>query len=582
MRQLSILIITLFCLSSLESNAQVAAPEFLCVSGDSLFWELPQNNCGAFNAYVIYASQNINGPYSVLSTITDPTQDAFYHEDPGVSTWYYYLESDYDCPGEAVLQSDTLDNEIPEMPIIEFVSVDGNNVNMSWTPSPSPEVIGYIISRNVPGQGTLTIDTVFVGNTYTDVNATPNLNSETYFLEALDACGNRSLITNPHRTVFLEANPPDSCRRSIELSWSVYTGWQGGINRQEVWVSKDGAPATLAATVDNTLNSVTVNAVDDQAEYCVTVRVIANDSETWVAASNEVCVFAEVVQRQSYLLATNASVNADNSVSLSWLWDADAQLAETAILRSADNNNFSDLDRSAPAQPLPNNGSYIDGSAAPDQGAVFYQIESIDECGEEVVSNAVGTIYLQAIANNTTNELNWTPFVNDQATVVSYQLYRATQSNTTLIGTFDNSTFSAVDQIDTADPEQLQACYYVEAEAALISPEDSSALTIQSRSNISCAIQDANIYVPNAFSPNADGRNDEFIPYLQYGAPEDYRMVIYDRWGGQRFISTDINQGWDGMTKGVKAPTGLYIYHLYLRQPNGTEIERTGEISLIR
>jgi len=581
MRQQHIILIALALFTGSRLSAQVEAPTFLCISGDSLFWDLPTNDCGTFNAYNIFASQNINGPFTVLASITDENQSSYYHEDPGVSTWYYYLESDYNCPGEVVLQSDTLDNEIPLMPIFESASIDGNGVVISWQDSPSPEVVGYIISRNILGQGTVTIDTVFDANSYIDNSAEPGIRSETYFIEALDACGNRSLISSPHRTIYLQITPPTECQRTIELSWSPYSGWAQGIGRQEVWISKDGAPTTLAATIDGNATTYSGEEVDDQAEYCITVRAVANESEDWVAISNEICVFADVIQRQSYLTGTNATVSANNEVSLSWIWNPDAELNERIILQSDNGSNFTEADRTTAPVVMNNTGGFNDAGANPQRGPVYYQIQTIDACGDAVTSNTIATIYLQATTVNGNNNLEWTPFINDRATVSSYLLYRVTESNTELLGTFDNNTFTAVDEVDLSNAAQLQACYFVEAEGRLLTP-DSTVVDINSRSNLSCAIQDAKIYIPNAFSPNGDGRNDEFFPYLQYGAPAEYRLTIYDRWGGQRFLSTDINQGWDGMTKGVEAPTGLYIYHLYLRQPNGTEIERTGEISLLR
>ena len=121
---------------------QVAAPAFLCVSNDTLFWEAPTNSCGPFNAYLIFASQDESGTYSQLAAITDPNQNFFIHENAGMGVWYYYLESDYDCPGQPVLQSDTLDNLIPEQARLESVSVSGTEVEVSWQPSPSPDRSG--------------------------------------------------------------------------------------------------------------------------------------------------------------------------------------------------------------------------------------------------------------------------------------------------------------------------------------------------------------------------------------------------------------------------------------------------------
>ncbi len=88
------------------------------------------------------------------------------------------------------------------------------------------------------------------------------------------------------------------------------------------------------------------------------------------------------------------------------------------------------------------------------------------------------------------------------------------------------------------------------------------------------------IYVPNAFTPNGDGIND----YLQvYGtAIASLRLVIYNQWGGQVFISTDPLKGWDGTRNGQKAPAGMYTYSLEAVMQDGKRVTKGGTFNLIR
>jgi len=69
------------------------------------------------------------------------------------------------------------------------------------------------------------------------------------------------------------------------------------------------------------------------------------------------------------------------------------------------------------------------------------------------------------------------------------------------------------------------------------------------------------LYMPNAFTPNGDGRNDVFR------IPADVSLnlkefSIYDRWGNKIFSTTDINKGWDGYVKGAQANSGVYMYFI--------------------
>jgi gliding motility-associated-like protein len=69
-----------------------------------------------------------------------------------------------------------------------------------------------------------------------------------------------------------------------------------------------------------------------------------------------------------------------------------------------------------------------------------------------------------------------------------------------------------------------------------------------------------NFYVPNVFSPNDDGRNDQFEVFA-LGALEEYHMKIFNRWGGIVFQSSDANTSWNGdLPDGSKAETGIYVY----------------------
>ncbi|MCC6460323.1 MAG: gliding motility-associated C-terminal domain-containing protein [Saprospiraceae bacterium] len=71
------------------------------------------------------------------------------------------------------------------------------------------------------------------------------------------------------------------------------------------------------------------------------------------------------------------------------------------------------------------------------------------------------------------------------------------------------------------------------------------------------------LYVPNAFSPDDDGRNDLFetnssCVYLYY------RLMVFDRWGNQIFMSEDPQVGWDGRYRGKELPPAVFVWVLEL------------------
>lgn len=88
------------------------------------------------------------------------------------------------------------------------------------------------------------------------------------------------------------------------------------------------------------------------------------------------------------------------------------------------------------------------------------------------------------------------------------------------------------------------------------------------------------VFVPNAFSPNASGKNDR---QCVYGACISTMVFsIYDRWGNKVFESFDPKVCWDGLHNGEPLNPGVFVYHLSATLTNGETVERQGNITLVR
>jgi gliding motility-associated-like protein len=88
------------------------------------------------------------------------------------------------------------------------------------------------------------------------------------------------------------------------------------------------------------------------------------------------------------------------------------------------------------------------------------------------------------------------------------------------------------------------------------------------------------LFVPNFFSPNDDGVNDQLCVYGK--CIEQMYFAIYDRWGEKVFESTDQSKCWNGVFKGEKMNTAVFVYYLQATLVNGSSITRKGNISLTR
>ncbi len=90
-------------------------------------------------------------------------------------------------------------------------------------------------------------------------------------------------------------------------------------------------------------------------------------------------------------------------------------------------------------------------------------------------------------------------------------------------------------------------------------------------------------FLPNAFSPNGDTKNDMFPWKTPRGCLTDFSIKIYNRWGNLVFESADQNKVWDGSTpKGKDGNEGVYAYELNATLNDGTPIGKKGTVTLLK
>ena len=88
------------------------------------------------------------------------------------------------------------------------------------------------------------------------------------------------------------------------------------------------------------------------------------------------------------------------------------------------------------------------------------------------------------------------------------------------------------------------------------------------------------VFVPNVFSPNRDGKNDLLFVYGNY--IDKVTMRIFNQWGQQIAVINDKMQGWDGTHKGNAQPVGVYVYVLRAVLSDGRTVDLKGSITLVR
>lgn len=91
------------------------------------------------------------------------------------------------------------------------------------------------------------------------------------------------------------------------------------------------------------------------------------------------------------------------------------------------------------------------------------------------------------------------------------------------------------------------------------------------------------LYAPNAFTPNGDGHNDEFFVYGNDIDPEDYELMIFNRWGEMIFTSSALSTGWNGTFKGMASKQDVYVWKIKTSSlATGEFFEKYGHVTLFR
>lgn len=575
---LSILLVFFF----LPGKSQTIFPPHLsCISnflnGDiQLTWITPNNGCGGFISYTIYGSSTgKNGTYNVIATI--PTQGqttyTFTGANGNTTTWHFYMVSDFNCPGGTAISSDTIDNQDPLSPVMNFVTVSGtNSVTLNWQQGASPQTYGYIIYK-VVGTVNTPIDTIIGKSmtTYTDIGSSPSTGSVGYKIAAIDSCGRTGLISmTEHKTIFLTGSAI-SCKPTGFLTWTSYQGWT--VDHYVVYDSVGtGAFAPL-------LTTKTANATFNYSSDNVCFKVVAYSSGGKDSSASNILYFSgSQYSPVSDLYLRNVTVAAPGENNVYFSTNPSSDILSMKIERSSDGIEYIPVD----VVPVPSNlnviNYYGDEDASNGEQSYYYRFITTDSCGNIDTSTFGKSMVLNGYAfTNFKNHLNWDESFMQHGTVLNYRVYR--QPNTTPLAVLPVTTLFYEEDVTGLVGDTGTLCYYVEAEIEMNLPNGTTDI-VYSRSNIKCLDQIIKITVPNAFAP--EGKNQIFKPVLRFTGNKSYLFEIYNRWGGLIFSTKDFSKGWDGTYNGKLVEQGVYVFDIQVIDSNGKNTERKGTVMVLR
>lgn len=89
-------------------------------------------------------------------------------------------------------------------------------------------------------------------------------------------------------------------------------------------------------------------------------------------------------------------------------------------------------------------------------------------------------------------------------------------------------------------------------------------------------------YVPNAYTPNSDLKNDGFRGYGEGVDWSTYQMSIFNRWGELIYYTENIDKPWNGLYKGAPVEVAVYAYKIKLSDLKGNEHTYIGHVTVVR
>ncbi|MBK9402402.1 MAG: gliding motility-associated C-terminal domain-containing protein, partial [Bacteroidetes bacterium] len=539
--------------------------------------------------YAVYKEYPL-GTWSVIGSTTAPVYQWFDTINVCEAIINYRVETGdlVGCTSNSSTDGDLFrDITRPTVSLLDTVSLDPLNpsqVSVSWLPSPSGDVVGYIIYQ-FNGASWDSIGSVVGINAsyFLHNNPAAEFASQRYSIAAYDSCRNISNIGTSHNTLFITAKL-DICRSAIDLRWNPYINMVNSVAQYNIYVSENGAPFSFLASVPGSNITYSHTTLNNGSEYCYYVQAQGN-TVTRTASSNKACEIANLLTLPTFSYLKKATVVDVRRVVVECLVDtADNPDVSKYKLQRAFEKNGPFITVGAISYTGDPIITFNDFSARTDQYSYYYRVITIDSCGNDVLISNVGrTILLSGKPEfNLINELVWNYYEEWLGDVSKYSLFRSVDGiwSPTPIVTVNNGILEYNDDVTELykyPNYNGRFCYRIEAYEGA---GNTYGFTDTSSSNIFCLVQEPHLFIPSAFTPG--GKNPIFKPEFIYIDAKNYFFAVFNRWGQKVYETRIPGEGWNGLYNDKIAPEGTYVYTVRIFGTNGQEIEKSGSVTLLR
>ena len=328
-----------------------------------------------------------------------------------------------------------------------------------------------------------------------------------------------------------------------------------------------GGPGSEKTFVDNN--------VSDNTSYEYHIKAYPAHYPSLGSLSNYIPLTTDINQSPDYINSLSTIVNGENT-NISFEIAPNSEISNYKLLKSESPSGSYDTLKSITTSNYEISVSHT--NSKPSSKINYYKLVSVNNCGRVTThSDAINNIVLEVNNTEFINKLTWNLFKNFDGVSAKYEIYRSLNDQPATLVHSQNNFSSFTENIEyLRDPNTTNKfCYYIRA-------IDNGDINLNySQSNTSCIFLEPVIYIPEAFTPNGDGKNDVFNVKFSF-TPSKFELKIYNRWGNMIYSTTDYQKGWDGVgLNNSKVPSGSYLYTIYIKLPDNQIIEEQGSIIVI-
>ena len=466
--------------------------------------------------------------------------------------------------------------DLPAPPIVNIYSVsvvDGQSNFLKWQSLPVVGFDHYTLYReSSPGIGIwIPVDSFYspLDTTFLDAGVNTEANAHCYLVIIVNECGYRSdlNISPVHCTAELKTT---SAAEAIDLNWSHYSGWPA-IDRYEIFGASDYNPnstillASLPGTVSSWRDSVPGCELFYHSYRIAAFEQGGNMEKSWSDTSKAIPLY---ILDDNPVQICQATVEDDAAVRVNWSKPVMRHGMGQILERQSAGASWQSL-----ATLTMNDTTYLDHSANVHAEYFEYHVIIRDSCENQGTPADIGrSIFLSGNNSNAVVNLSWNMYSYWPGGISSHVIeWKNDQTGEWEILVTQSGGKNDYEYIP--GKYQPEICYRVTA-------FENGGDECDSRSNITCIPIGPQLFAPNAFTPNGDNLNDEFLLVGYF--IQEFEMQIYNRWGELVYKGYDLYSGWNGKFRGEDAQEDAYTFVANARGLNGMEFLVKGTVTLLR